>query len=249
MQHPVSPAKDAGSFNSGKSRNPRPLPVSLGPPVAIDTATTPVFPAKARTHIASRMAPPVFPAKAGIHVPSPASVCPPVAIDTATPHPSFRRKPESTSLPGVSRPASCRRHSHHSRLSSESPNPYRLPDGRIPTSSHRSRHSPPVFPAKAATHVVASPMAEYPRVPIGPATPHPSFRQKPESTSPPRCLQARQPLSPMGEYPRPWLPPLPTRLSGKGNSSLAPVPALDGRLNVPAKGARLIDTVNKSPVP
>ena len=153
MQHPASPAKDAGSFNYDESRNPR-----------------------------RRLA------------------------DGATP--SFWQKPESTSLPGVSRPASCHRHRHHSRLSSESPNPYRLPDGPTPSfrqkpeptsppgvsrpaSCHRHRHSPPVFPAKAGTHV-PSPAPICPRVATNAAT---ATRLSGESRNPRPFPDGRIPTS------------------------------------------------------
>ena len=102
------------------------------------------------------------------------------------PHPSFRRKPESTSPPTAT-PSKVRTAtkpvpkitqikritvqdqapptSHHTttptRLSAESWNPRPLPTFRIPT-SRRSRHAP-----------------------------HPSFRRKPESTSPPTATPSK----------------------------------------------------------
>ena len=110
--------------------------------------------------------PPVFPAKPGTHAPSPPSVYPRVAVDATPLHPSFRRKPESTSPPNrnplegpggnqtspknhsnqtnhSSRPSAPHQspHNHPTRLSSETRNPRPLPTFRIPT-SRRRRHAP-----------------------------------------------------------------------------------------------------------
>ena len=201
MQHPASPAKDAGSFNYDESRNPRrlpdvriPSPMPHPPPVfpakagihvpsrclyenrrpasCHRTATTPVFPAKARTHIASPMAQLRLSGKSRNPRPLPVSPGPPVAIDTATPHPSFRQKPEPTSPPGVSRPASCHRHRHSppvfpAKAGIHVPSPASVcpPVAMGRGDILRHRHPPPVFPAKAGTHV-PSPVSVYPRTAI-----------------------------------------------------------------------------------
>ncbi len=62
-----------------------------------------------------------------------------------TPIPSFGRKPEPTSPPGVRTPASCRRHRRHLRSFRRKPESTSPPGVRLPAGWRRRRHPIPVI--------------------------------------------------------------------------------------------------------
>ena len=116
------------------------------------------------------------------------------------PHPSFRRKPETT-YPQLSKtpsPLQPNGNSHPSRLSGESRKPRNPNSQEQPgNTSLTATPTPPVIPTKAGNHATPTPRNS----PATPAelqlSPHPSFRRKPESTYP-QLSKTPSPLQPNG---------------------------------------------------
>ena len=189
---------------SGESRNPRHLSGARMPASChecrhplpsfrrMPEPTSPLRCPNARELPRMPPPPPVFPANAGTHVAFTDVRMPASCHGCRHPLQSFRRMPELTSPSPMSEcPRVATDAATPSSLSGKSRNPRRLP--RCPNARELPRMPPPppVFPAKAGTHV-ASPVSAYPRVATDAATPS-SLSGK--SRNPRRLSGARMPAS------------------------------------------------------